>query len=163
MLAVLLGVLTFAHRYASPVASARCDTAAGAGFYVGWGSTAELLKASPVIVYGSVRPEEFSREASPLRHGATPSVTVERVLNGNGIKSGDVMELCPDQNLPGLPDGKHPKVVVFLEGKDKRFWVPGQGGLGILPAEQSGDFDLQRLVTNGPVLNLQGVVQLVRQ
>lgn len=98
---------------------------------------------SKAIVIATVEDPEMARKSVAI-DGPPPLIRVVKVLKGvSDIQVNDVLPVCPGMGYIELPDGKHPTILVFLEGKDGDVWVPTFGYFGIAPKNKDGRFTLK--------------------
>lgn len=95
-------------------------------------------------------------------NGPSPLIKVERVLKGD-IPKGEVISICSGRGYMKLPEGQHPTVLVFIEGKDGNTFVPSWGNFGVVPQSQDGRFSPE-WVSDGPqTVTLSELQQLIKQ
>lgn len=106
------------------------------GTYDLWGTNgikAVSDKYSKAIVVATVDdPKALSDSTHP--DDPAPRITITQVIKGaNELHEDDAIPICPGLGHVNLPQGEHPTVLVFLDGKDGNRWVPTFGVSGIMP------------------------------
>jgi len=150
---------TALHRASIP---ASCTEGLGATtFYLGEPSTLDLVRKSPLIVYGKAVGHGYLTPGGVPSPDATPEIAVERVLKGRGTRQGEVIRLCRHEGLPVMSPSVPNYVVAFFVARDGADWVPQDGGLGVVRADQAGHFDLGRVAQDGGVFELEDIAALV--
>lgn len=91
-----------------------------------------------------------------------PRITITQIIKGaDRLHRGDTIPVCPGLGYVKLPQGEHPTVLVFLDGKDGNTWVPSFGNLGIIPEGKRGRFDLSTIVRSPKTVTAEQLKQIV--
>lgn len=157
------GFLLVGDRTNDRVVTASCSDSAGAAtLYAGVDDTTELVSTSSLIVYGQAVVGGFPQPNKARDVGVAPQILVQQVIKGREVGARSRITLCANDNLPTIDTATPTMMLCFFLGRDGAVWVPQQGGLGIVPADSSGHFDLRRVVRNrGSVVSVSDVQALV--
>ena len=86
-------------------------------------------------------PEAFDIESNSK--DAALRIKIDRMLKGDdSLHAGDTITICSNIGYIDLPQGDHPRVLLFLEGKEGDTWVPSLGHFGIIPESKNGRFTI---------------------
>jgi hypothetical protein len=154
MILLAAGVLTVSlfwqHQHEdiqSRYAAQKCADYGGTYDSFGPGSIKNIVDNSTEVLVATVEDRDVLGK-SVYSDGPAPLIRVEQVLKGNIFK-GEIIPICPGMGYMELPDGQHPTVLVFIEGKDGSIFVPSWGNFGVVPQSQDGRFS-PKWVSGGP-------------
>lgn len=135
------------------------------GTYDFWG--AESIKAvadensKAIVIATADDPKALSGSIhldDPASH-----ITITQVLKGrNELHKGDNIPICSGLGYFILPEGKHPTILVFLDGKDGDTWVPTFGISGIVPEGKHGRFDLSTITSNPKTASVSELQKILK-
>ena len=105
-------------------------------------------------------PEVF--DAQNNSKSVAPRIKISEVLKGEGSPhEGDTISVCSNMGHIDLPQVDHPRILLFLEGKDGDTWVPSLGYFGIIPEGKDGRFTISGFEGQKPV-SIQELKQLIK-
>ena len=123
----------------------KCADYGGTYDSFGPGSIKNIANDSKEILIATVEnPDSLSKYGD----NSTPRIKVTQVLKGN-IRKNEIIPICSGMGLIKLPEGDHPTILVFIEGKDGSDFVPAWGLFGIVPQGQNEQF-APKWVSDGP-------------
>jgi hypothetical protein len=92
-----------------------------------------------------------------------PRITVTQVIKGaDRLHKGDTIPVCPGLGYVKLPQGEHPTVLVFLDGKDGNTWVPTFGRIGIVPEGTRGRFNVSAISSNPKTVTADELREIIK-